>query len=535
VRRRIGIDVGGTNTDAVLLEDDEGPRVVAAVKTPTTADVTTGITRALADLVRQAPVARDASAVMIGTTHFTNAIAQRRDLDRVAAVRIGLPSGASLPPFVDWPEDLAALVRGEVVMLEGGHEFDGRPLVPFDAGGMRDAARRIRAAGIRSVAVASVFSPLNASCELEAEAILRDECPDVAITLSHRLGRIGLLERENATLLNACLIALARTTTRAFSEALRASGIAAPLYLTQNDGTVMLADVAEAYPVYSFASGPTNSMRGAAFLSKRWTIDGHGPSRTIDALVIDVGGTTTDIGSLRHGFPREANNVVEIGGVRTLFRMPDLLSLGLGGGTICLTAAPSHVGVRPQPLTIGPASVGYRLTEQALVFGGEVLTVTDIAVAAGLIDLGDKKRVAAVPKALIDDALAHIRTMIEEGVDRMKTDASDAPLIAVGGGSFLVPPRLAGVSEVINVPHQAVANAVGAAIAQVSGEVDQIFQDLTRDEAIARARRLAEDKAVEAGADRSTLTVVDVEDLPLAYLPGNSLRTRVRVVGEIKR
>jgi hypothetical protein len=89
--------------------------------------------------------------------------------------------------------------------------------------------------------------------------------------------------------------------------------------------------------------------------------------------------------------------------------------------------------------------------------------------------------------------------MIEEGVDRMKTEAGDAPLIAVGGGSFLVPPRLAGVSEVLNVPHQAVANAVGAAIAQVSGEVDQIFQDLPRDEAIARARRLAEDKAVVAG------------------------------------
>src|SRR5262249_38732155 len=113
---------------------------------------------------------------------------------------------------------------------------------------------------------------------------------------------------------------------------------------------------------------------------------------------------------------------------------------------------------------------------------------------------------------------------------RMKTDAGLVPLIAVGGGSFLVPARLAGVSEVLNVPHQAVANAVGAAIAQVSGEVDQIFQDLTRDEAIARARRAAEDKA---GAARATFKVVEVEDLPLAYLPGNSLRTRVRVVGDI--
>ena len=116
MRRRLGIDVGGTNTDAVLLEDDT---VAAAVKTPTTPDVTTGITRALAALVEHAPTAREAQAVMIGTTHFTNAVVQRRDLGRVAAVRIGLPSGASLPPFVDWPEELADLVEAMLPIEEG--------------------------------------------------------------------------------------------------------------------------------------------------------------------------------------------------------------------------------------------------------------------------------------------------------------------------------------------------------------------------------------------------------------------------------
>jgi N-methylhydantoinase A/oxoprolinase/acetone carboxylase beta subunit len=509
VKRRIGIDVGGTNTDAVLLEDT---RVMHAVKTPTTRDVTSGVTDALRKLLEAgAPASVD--AVMIGTTHFTNAVVQRRDLTRVAAIRIGLPSGASLEPFIDWPEDLAALVRGEVVMLEGGHEFDGRPLVPLDIAGVRAAARRIRDAGLTSVGIASVFSPLNAACELEAAAILRDECPDVAVTMSHQLGRIGLLERENATLLNAALVGLARTTTGAFQDALAASGIRAPLYLTQNDGTVMLASVAQAFPVYGFASGPTNSMRGAAFLSK-----------LTDALVIDVGGTTTDIGSLRHGFPREANNVVEIGGVRTLFRMPDLLSIGLGGGSL----------VTRSPLSVGPRSVGYRLVEEGLVFGGNELTATDIAVAGGLIDLGDRRRVASLPADLVKGAIARMHAMIEEGVDRMKTDAGDEPLIAVGGGCFLVPERIAGISEVIHVEHQAVANAVGAAIAQVSGEVDRIFQDLSRDEAIARARQMAEAQAVSAGADQRTLTAVEVEDLPLAYLPGNSLRVRVRVVGEIR-
>jgi N-methylhydantoinase A/oxoprolinase/acetone carboxylase beta subunit len=509
LRRRIGIDVGGTNTDAVLLD---GSRVVHAVKTPTTADVTTGITTALRDLLREAPASGGVSAVMIGTTHFTNAVVQRRDLTRVAAVRIGLPSGASLPPFVDWPADLAALVRAEVAMLEGGHEYDGRPIVPFDERGMREAARRIRAAGLTSVAIASVFSPLNAECEERAAAIVKAECPDVAVTLSHQLGRIGLLERENAALLNAALIELARRTTRAFTDALRASGLTAPLYLTQNDGTVMLASVAETFPVYSFASGPTNSMRGAAFLSG-----------LADAIVIDVGGTTTDIGSLRHGFPREANNVVEVGGVRTLFRMPDLLSLGLGGGSL----------VSADGSTVGPRSVGYRLVEEGRVFGGSTLTATDVAVAAGLVDLGDRGRVAGLPGDLVKAALGRMHVTIEEGVDRMKTDAREEPLVAVGGGCFLVPERLPGVSEVVHVRHQAVANAVGAAIAQVSGEVDQIFQNLAREEAIATARRLAERRAVEAGADAAGLQVVDVEDLPLAYLPGNSLRVRVRVVGEI--
>ena len=508
MKRRIGIDVGGTNTDAVYLEDT---RVVHAVKTPTTSDVTSGVTEALRRLLLAGtPVAVD--AVMIGTTHFTNAVVQRRDLTRVAAIRIGLPSGASLEPFIDWPEDLAALVRGEVFMLEGGHEFDGRPIVPLDTAGVRAAARRIRDAGLTAVGVASVFSPLNAACELEAASILREECPDAAVTTSHQLGRIGLLERENATLLNAALVGLARTTTRAFTQALAASRIDAPLYLTQNDGTVMLASVAEAFPVYGFASGPTNSMRGAAFLSK-----------LTDALVIDVGGTTTDIGSLRHGFPREANNVVEIGGVRTLFRMPDLLSIGLGGGSLVARSA----------LSVGPRSVGYRLVEEGLVFGGSELTATDIAVAAGLVDLGDQRRVASLPAELVTGAITRIHAMVAEGVDRMKTDAGDEPLIAVGGGCFLVPDRINGISEVIHVEHQAVANAVGAAIAQVSGEIDRIFQDLSRDEAIARARQLAEAQAASAGADPRTLTTVEVEDLPLAYLPGNSLRVRVRVVGEI--
>jgi len=114
----------------------------------------------------------------------------------------------------------------------------------------------------------------------------------------------------------------------------------------------------------------------------------------------------------------------------------------------------------------------------------------------------------------------------------MKADARPLPLLAVGDGAFLVPERVPGIGEVLHVSHAAVANAVGAAIAQVSGEVDQVFSGMSRGDAVARAEALARERAVEAGADASSVDVVDVEDLPLAYLPGDARRVRVRVVGE---
>lgn len=511
MRRRIGIDVGGTNTDAVLIEDD---RVLHAVKTPTTADVLTGVRLALQDVAR-AVGADGVQAVMIGTTHFVNAVVQRRDLAPIGALRIGMPASRSLPPFCDWPKDLAALVRGQVHMVEGGHDYDGRPIMPLDERAVAAAALAMRGAGITCIAVSSIFSPLDPAMEERAAEILRAEIPDAAITLSHDLGRIGLLERENVALLNACLVPLARHTVAAFEEALRQAGIAAPLFITQNDGTVIRAELAARFPVLSFASGPTNSMRGAAFLT-----------RLMDALVVDVGGTTSDIGALKAGFPREANAVVRIGGVRTLFRMPDLLSIGLGGG--------SHVATAPDgSVAIGPRSVGFRLPELARIFGGPQLTTSDVAVRAGLLSLGEAARVAEIEERLVRATLAEAARMLEESVDRMKTEAAEVPLLAVGGGAFLVPDRLPGVSAVIRPAHAAVANAVGAAIAQVSGEADQVFQGLTRVEAMTEAERIARARAVEAGAEATSLALVDIEDLPVAYLPGNALRVRARVVGEI--
>jgi N-methylhydantoinase A/oxoprolinase/acetone carboxylase beta subunit len=509
---RIGIDVGGTNTDAVLMD---GLSVVSKIKTPTTPDVTTGITAALRHILASSgTMTTDISGVMIGTTHFTNAVVERKRLEPTAAVRLGLPATLALPPMVDWPDDLAERLGRHTYLCHGGHEFDGREISPLDADEIREVAKDIAGKGITAIAVSSVFSPVNTSMEQEAAAIIAEEVPGAQVTLSSDIGRVGLLERENAAILNACLRPLARETISAFRQAIADLGITAPLYITQNDGTLMSADYAEQYPVLTFASGPTNSMRGAAFLSG-----------LKDAMVVDIGGTTSDVGALTHGFPREASVAVDIGGVRTNFRMPDVYSFGLGGGSL----------VREDPLRVGPQSVGYRITEEALVFGGETLTTTDVAVAAGAADIGDAGRVRDIDLDLVTSAMARIQEMTDSAVDRMKTSAEPIPVIIVGGGSILIASPIAGSSEMVKPEHFEAANAVGAAIAQISGEVDRVYAlaSMSRDDAVADAKAEATAKAIAAGADAATIQIVDVEDVPLAYLPGNATRIRVKAVGDL--
>jgi N-methylhydantoinase A/oxoprolinase/acetone carboxylase beta subunit len=511
---RIGIDVGGTNTDAVLMD---GVNVLAWHKTPTTPDVTAGITAALSALMTQTGVATDAiQTVMIGTTHFTNAVVERRRLTPVAAIRLGLPATKVLPPMVDWPDDLRQAIGNHSYLAHGGHEFDGREISALDEKELRDIAADIRAKGIRSVAVSAVFSPVNPQLEEQAAAILRDEIPGLAVTLSHEIGRIGLLERENAAIMNACLRDLAVHIVASFGKALTDLQIHAPFYLSQNDGTLMNADFAEKYPVLTFASGPTNSMRGAAFLSG-----------VKEAMVVDIGGTTSDVGMLIHGFPREASVVVQVGGVRTNFRMPDVYSFGLGGGSL--------VRREDGQLKIGPQSVGYELTTKGRVFGGDTLTTSDMAVAGGLAEIGDPSAVQSLDKQLVQEAIALMQEMVEVAVDRMKTSAEPIPVIMVGGGSILIGQKVRGASEMIKPPHFAVANAIGAAIAQVGGETDRIFslEKMDREDALAQAREEAIQKAVSAGADPATVQIVDVEEVPLAYLPSNATRIRMKAVGDL--
>jgi N-methylhydantoinase A/oxoprolinase/acetone carboxylase beta subunit len=517
---RLGVDVGGTNTDAVIMDADD--RVIAKAKVPGTADITSGIVTAI-DAVLGTPGVEPQriSHVMLGTTHATNAVLERRNLRRVAVIRIGGPATYSIRPMFGWPRDLVEAVSVGAAIVDGGIEFDGQDLSPLDTDAI---ARFLGQVGDQAdgVVITSVFAPVSARHELLAAEVVKRELGDVHTSLSHEIGSIGLLERENATILNGALAGVARDVAGAMRDALTAHGLRPVTFFAQNDGTLMGLDQALRYPVLTIGSGPANSVRGAAFLT--------GIS---DALVADVGGTSTDVGVLTNGFPRESAQGVEIGGVRTNFRMPDLVTIALGGGTV--------VSGDPGDVRIGPRSVGYLIQQEALVFGGTTPTLTDSAVAAGRAELGEAADggVGAGSigryRRVLAEALALADVMLAEAIDRVKTSKEDRPLIAVGGGSILVPDRIPGVSEIIRPEHFDAANAVGAAIASVSGQVDRIFHlgPDGRQAVLDEARDEARERAVAAGADPGTVQIIEVEEIPLAYLTSPAVRIRVKAAGTL--
>ena len=509
---RIGVDVGGTNTDAVIMD---GHSVLATRKVPTTQNISDGIVQAISAVIKRSGVRTAAiKSVMIGTTQFTNAFVERKGLLPVAVLRVALPSSRGIPPLTDWPQDLRDLVGEAHYMIRGGYFFDGRVCDEMDELAVAQAARDLHSNGLKAVAVTGIFSPVNSEMERRAEDIIRNEVPDALVTLSSNVGRMGILERENAAVMNASLLSLSKSIVSSFRSALFQLNIKAPFYVSQNDGTLMSPEFVEQRPVLTFASGPTNSMRGAAYLSN-----------LKNALVADIGGTTTDVGMLQNGFPRESALARGVGGVRTNFRMPDVLSLGLGGGSLI-----SLDGGTPQ---VGPQSLGYRVTSESLAFGGHTLCATDIAVAAGHAEIGSRSLVADLPRGLVESCHAHMQVMLENAVDQVKVNTDPMPLLLVGGGAILISEDIAGTSEVIVPEHAAVANAVGASITQISGETDRIFayEASGRDVALDLAIEEAKTKAVEAGADRGSLEVLDLEEVPLAYMPGGATRIRVKVTG----
>lgn len=378
----------------------------------------------------------------------------------------------------------------------------------------------MKAKGVQSIAISCVFSTVRNDHELEAAKLCREIMGEnVYVSISSEIGSMGLIERENATILNAALWKVAERFTEGFAKSLRDEGIVnADVYLSQNDGTLMTMEHARRYPILTVACGPTNSIRGASYLSS-----------LKDAVVVDVGGTTTDLGVIQNGFPRESSVAVTIGGVRTNFRMPDVISIGLGGGSIVRVRDDGSVSVDPD-------SVGYEITKKAMVFGGDVMTATDIAVRLGMAELGDSSRVAGIPQQIAEKAMDAIRALVEDSVDAMKVSNADVDLILVGGGSIILPKKISGAASVLKPEHFGCANAIGSAISKVSGTYEKLmnYDELPREQSLEKARNEAITLAVEAGAVRETVEIIEMEDVPLAYYPGNTNRVKIKAAGDLR-
>ncbi|KAI4613281.1 hypothetical protein J4E83_007694 [Alternaria metachromatica] len=466
------------------------------------------------------------ASVTIGTTHFVNAVVtrDRTRLSQVAVLRLSSSFSKHAPPCVDWPASLRNIILGHHALIKGGLEVDGSLISDIKEHEIVEQCKIIKEKGIKSVVVNGVFSPIDTVEKQEertADIIRRELGDGVDIVLSKTVANLGFLERENAAILNASILSFARKTIASFQTPIKELGLNCPVFITQNDGTILSGEAASRLPIRTFSSGPTNSMRGAAFLVGRQE---NGEAM----MVVDVGGTTTDVGLLlANGFPRQQAAYSELSGVRMNFSYPDVKSIGLGGGSLV-----RKVGEKMQ---VGPESVGYKLPEKALVFGGDVPTATDYTVAASSdIAIGQPEKVRG---KLQDDDIqafkAETTKMLETIIDKMKTSPDDLPVLLVGGGAVIAPDELKGASRVIKPQWSGVANAIGAAMARVSAVVDTVksTEKQTQKELLAEICEEAKRKTIEAGASAETVSIVEVEDLPLQYV-AHKTRFMVRAAGD---
>jgi len=524
----LGIDVGGTNTDAVLLDTKTG-RIVASVKAPTTSDINHGVHLAIDAVIRRgerqlgSDVKSKVLRCNIGSTHCVNALVQRRSLSGVACVRIGTTSCSALKPGGLMPPDMAAIVCKEIFMdVRGGHNFDGTEYQPLSEDDVVKVAQEIIAKGIKHVAVASPFSPSVPQHELRAREILAEQAKkanaEMFVTLSHEVGGLDLLKRENAAIINAALRPLAAGMCDGLTKAVTAAGLTCDVAITASDGTLFSLEDTEKFPVLTVGSGPTNSMRGAAFLAG---------VEDEEVLVIDIGGTTTDIGLLQsNGFPRLSNVESVVAGCILNSRMPAVVSVGLGGGST----------VDEQHCTVGPTSVGYKIRSEAKVFGGSVLTATDVAVSAGTCTVGDRAAVANLDKTVVQRLMAHMQSTVEQAIHEARpVSGTQIRAVLVGGGTALldVKANIDGVSSLARPNHAGVANAVGAALASIAAVSDTMQQvdEQNQEGLIAAAHRKVTAALLARGAAEDSIRIVDESVVRVGMLGEGYARVICKGIG----
>jgi N-methylhydantoinase A len=481
-RIRVGIDVGGTFTDAVMVR---GGRLRLTKARTTPADFSEGFVDALEALPGIA--AADVEYLVHGSTVAANAIVQGR------TARVGLLTTAgfadTLPIGTQQRAALYDLHRprpGPLVpdglRLEARERVapDGSIVEPLDGDDVTRAAGRFARAGVEAVAVCFLFSFVNPEHELAAERLLRRALPDVPVTLSCRVApELREYPRTATTALNASLLPLVGRYIDDLGSRLRDAGVGAPLHLMQSNGGVAVAETVARQPVALLASGPAAGVIGAARIGAL--------AGARDLLSFDMGGTTADVGLVVGGEP-QLRYRGEAAGHPVSLPQIDVLSVGAGGGSIASVDRFGALHIGPESAGADPGPAGYGL-------GGDRATVTDAHAVLGTLDpdraLGGRITldVLASRRAVLRDVARPLRLSVAEAA-RAILRVADATmvralrvisvarghdprrfsLVAFGGAGPMHACAIAdelGVSRVILPPHPGVASALGLLLSDV--------------------------------------------------------------------
>ncbi|MHA7971058.1 hydantoinase/oxoprolinase N-terminal domain-containing protein [Rhizobium sp. CAU 1783] len=346
----LGIDTGGTYTDAVLYSETAG--ILAKAKALTTRhDLSVGIGEALENVLESSGITAEAiSLVSLSTTLATNALVEGQG-GRAGLVMIGFG-----------PDDLKrdglaeAVGTDPVIYLPGGHDVHGNE-TPLDLGALEEALPLLQQ-GVSSFAVAGYFAVRNPAHEIRVRDFLRENC-HLPVTCSHELSsKLGGPRRALTTLLNARLVSMIDRLVGACEDFLRRRGIDAPLMVVRGDGALISAAEARLRPIETILSGPAASLVGARHLTG---LD--------DAVVSDIGGTTTDVAIMEKGRPRLDAEGAVVGGYRTMVEAVAMRTYGLGGDSEVrindrgLVARMELGPRRLVPLSLAAALHGVQVTE----------------------------------------------------------------------------------------------------------------------------------------------------------------------------
>ena len=377
---RLGVDVGGTFTDLLLLEEQSGR--FWRHKTPSTpADSSVGILDGVAAVCAKANVTpADVEVFLHGTTVATNAMLEGKGA-RVGLIvtqgyrqvmqiaRSFVPGG--LAGWIIWPkpEPLAALI--DTLEVAGRMDAHGRELRPIDDDGIRAALAQLRDQGVEAITVSLINAYLNGAHEKRVGELAAEICPDLPVSLSHEvLPEMQEYERTLTTVANAAVRPIVGNYVRNLRTKLRSAGMAGKLALLRSDGGLMSSEKAEAHPVSLLMSGPAGGVTGALWVGKN--------SGLRNILTLDVGGTSTDVALIENLEPRRARTT-EVGHLSVRASSLDVKTVGAGGGSI------AYVPELTRALRVGPQSAGAVPGPVAYGKGGTQPTVTDANVVLGYL------------------------------------------------------------------------------------------------------------------------------------------------------